>query len=169
MNRFVRFFDRVRLTRRESMALLAVFSLYLVGLTWRHAQQTTVAFDAAFYDGIDSVSGPLALDLATWRPSVLPDTVPRPRKDSAKTAGAGSGTGDGAGSESVRLQTGRMNINAATVRQLTLLPGIGPTLARRIVEFRRTKGKFQSPRDLLGVRGIGPKTLAKFEGMIVAD
>ena len=56
----------------------------------------------------------------------------------------------------------RIDINAADAPALTLLPGIGPTLARRIVESRRAEGPFLDHDDLQRVRGIGPKTL---EGM----
>ena len=56
-----------------------------------------------------------------------------------------------------------MDINRAEVRDLTLLPGIGPTLAARIVANRETEGPYDKPRALLRVTGIGPATLAKIE------
>ena len=56
-----------------------------------------------------------------------------------------------------------MDINRAEVRDLTLLPGIGPTLAARIVANREAQGAYGSPRALLRVTGIGPATLAKIE------
>ena len=56
----------------------------------------------------------------------------------------------------------KLDINKATAAELEALPGIGPSLAARIVEQRRAAGGFRSVEDLLTVRGIGQKTLAKF-------
>ncbi|MHC4447235.1 MAG: ComEA family DNA-binding protein [Planctomycetota bacterium] len=50
----------------------------------------------------------------------------------------------------------RIDVNEATVAELTLLPGVGPTLARRIVEDRAARGPFGSVDDLARVPGIGP-------------
>ncbi|QDU99079.1 ComEA family DNA-binding protein [Lignipirellula cremea] len=55
-----------------------------------------------------------------------------------------------------RLQ---VDINRAPWQELTLLPGVGETLARRIVAWREEEGPFQTINDLDRVRGIGPKTL----------
>ncbi len=55
-----------------------------------------------------------------------------------------------------------VDINQAPWPEFVLLPGIGETLAKRIVESRRTLGPFRDHDDLRRVRGIGPKTL---EGM----
>ena len=49
--------------------------------------------------------------------------------------------------------------NQADWPELVQLPGIGPTLAKRIVESRHTDGPFLDHGDLQRVRGIGPKTL----------
>ncbi len=57
------------------------------------------------------------------------------------------------------VEEGPLDINRATAAELERLPGIGPTLARRIVEWRETRGPFRSVEDLLQVPGIGPKTL----------
>ena len=51
-------------------------------------------------------------------------------------------------------------LNTAGVEELDILPGIGPQIARAIVEYREAYGKFSSPEDLLQVPGIGPKKLA---------
>lgn len=59
-----------------------------------------------------------------------------------------------------------INVNTATAEQLQELNGIGPAMSQRIIEFRETHGPFESANDLLGVSGIGPATLAKFEDQI---
>ena len=56
---------------------------------------------------------------------------------------------------------GRVNVNTASAQELVGLPGIGPTLAQRIIEYRSTYGRFTCPEDLAKVRGIGPQTVEK--------
>ena len=55
----------------------------------------------------------------------------------------------------------QLDPNTAEWPELIQLPGIGPTLAQRIVESRRTDGPFLDHEDLLRVRGIGPRTLER--------
>ncbi len=50
--------------------------------------------------------------------------------------------------------------------ELARLPGIGPALARRIVEDRESRGPFRTPEELLRVAGIGPATLSRVEPLI---
>jgi len=54
-----------------------------------------------------------------------------------------------------------VDINSATLEQLTTVPGIGPSLAQRIIEFREKQGPFQRIEDLLKIRGIGERSLEK--------
>ncbi len=53
---------------------------------------------------------------------------------------------------------GKVNVNAAGVEQLALLPRVGPAVAQRIVDFREENGSFKTIEDLMLVRGIGEKT-----------
>jgi competence protein ComEA len=57
-------------------------------------------------------------------------------------------------------QAGPVNLNTADAAQLETLPGLGPELARRIVEWREQNGRFSSVDDLLNVTGIGAKTVS---------
>ena len=61
---------------------------------------------------------------------------------------------------------GILNINRATAKELDKLPGIGPVIAGRIIEFRKVNGPFQSIDDLRKVQGIGASTLEKFKSKI---
>jgi competence ComEA-like helix-hairpin-helix protein len=54
-----------------------------------------------------------------------------------------------------------VNVNTAAEVELAQLPGIGPTMARRIVDHRREHGPFASVEALLDVPGIGPTTLER--------
>lgn len=59
-----------------------------------------------------------------------------------------------------------INVNQASAEDLTLLDGIGPVLAERIVEQRERAGPFESVEDLMDVKGIGPKKLKKIREYI---
>jgi competence protein ComEA len=57
---------------------------------------------------------------------------------------------------------GKVNLNTADSAALETLPGIGPTLAQRIIDYRQAHGPFERIEDLMQVSGIGQAT---FEGM----
>jgi competence protein ComEA len=50
-----------------------------------------------------------------------------------------------------------LNLNTATLVELETLPGVGPVLARRIVEFREKKGGFRRVEELLVIPGISAR------------
>ena len=60
----------------------------------------------------------------------------------------------------------KVDLNRASAAELDALPGIGPSLAERILEFRRDSGAFRSARDLERVRGIGPATARKLAPLV---
>ena len=52
----------------------------------------------------------------------------------------------------------KININKASVEELSTLTNIGATYAERIVQYREKNGPFKSPEELMKVKGIGNKT-----------
>jgi competence protein ComEA len=60
----------------------------------------------------------------------------------------------------------RVELNAASAAELTLLPGVGPKLAQRILDERARLGGFRSLQDLDAVSGIGPATLARLAPLV---
>ena len=54
-----------------------------------------------------------------------------------------------------------VNLNTATSAELESLPGIGPKVAARIVEYRQKKGPFKKIEELMNVQGIGEKSFLK--------
>lgn len=60
----------------------------------------------------------------------------------------------------------RVDVDQATAQQLQTLPGIGPTLAARIIAFRDSAGPFGGLKAFGEVKGIGPSTLARLDTLI---
>jgi len=63
----------------------------------------------------------------------------------------------------------KLNINRATEKELQTLPGIGLSLAKRIVEYRQSQGSFSSTQQITAVRGIGQKTYQRIQGAITTE
>ena len=68
--------------------------------------------------------------------------------------------------EVVATTTELININTASASELDTLPGIGPTTAQKIVEYRDQNGPFVSIEDIINVSGIGPGTYERIKDLI---
>ena len=74
------------------------------------------------------------------------------------------------GSVTAAYASDTVNINTASIQVLAEeLVGVGPELAKRIVDFRERYGEFKSIEALGDVRGIGPSLLTKNQGKIVIE
>ena len=62
--------------------------------------------------------------------------------------------------------SGVISINSSTVEELDELPGVGPVIAERIVQWRETNGPFRSIDELTEVSGIGPAMLEQLRGQV---
>lgn len=112
----------------------------------------------------------------------------RPGDVPAQTPGGGEGGEGGTGTEVRSLprpgrsstaepgttrpaapaHPGVLDLNRATARELEALPGIGPTLARRVIAYREANGPFRDIGELQQVSGIGPARLARLSGLVTA-
>jgi competence protein ComEA len=84
---------------------------------------------------------------------------------------SGQGKERGTSSKSEKLtdpSQGMVDLNNAGEEDLERLPGVGPSTAARILEFRSTNGKFTSIEDLMNVKGIGPAKFAKMKPFLTA-
>jgi comEA protein len=59
-----------------------------------------------------------------------------------------------------------LNLNTATLAQLETLPGVGPSLAGRIIEYRQKNGPFKKVEELMNIRGIGEKNFLRLKPLV---
>ncbi len=128
--------QRLAITRREGLALITLAVLFVTGLTVRSIQKQRVP--------------PLSTDsLATTVSTQGASTVaPAPTASSEPSPDS------------------PLPLNNASATELEALPGIGPALAERIIDYRTTQRPFQRPQELKRVRGIGPATLSDLRPLV---
>ena len=91
-------------------------------------------------------------------------TLPRPHAGiNLPTTGTSGGVSVGSGATSA---IGLVDINSATLSDLDALPGVGPSTAQAIIDYRIANGPYVSVDDLLNVRGIGPSKLAAMRARV---
>jgi competence protein ComEA len=69
-------------------------------------------------------------------------------------------------SSSSNLSADLVNINTASLEELNALPGIGPTIAQKIIDYREANGPFSTIEDIMNVSGIGPSTFEDLKDLI---
>jgi competence protein ComEA len=86
-----------------------------------------------------------------------------------KRDGKQSASNPRGGSRSAKLtspEQGQVDLNRASAAELQRIPGIGPSMAERLIAYRQQNGGFHSVEDLLQVRGIGEKKYEKMKSFI---
>jgi len=169
-----------------------VVALSVVGLRWHALAQranTPVPVQLASYapphrsDG-GRGSAPIGQSVSGQSRGVSPSKAPtRPADDTAADSSAASDdtqTADNGKGKSkskskhtsapkVLPKEHSIDINHATQEQLVALPGIGPSIAGRIISYRNEHGLFKSVDELDQVKGIGPKKLEKIKPYCYVD
>ncbi len=63
----------------------------------------------------------------------------------------------------------KVNINTADKEALSSLPGVGPVIADRIIEYREKNERFKNKKEITNIKGIGEKTFQKIKDLIVVE
>jgi competence protein ComEA len=125
---------------------------------------------AVAHPGVYSFPAPPTL-LTVWRQAGGPEPLPQP-DTTLPSESRVEVTADGAyclghmSGERLLTLGGALDLNTATAEDLEALPGVGPVLAQRIIEYRQSRGPFQTIYNLLAVHGIGKKKLAQLKPLI---
>lgn len=150
----------------ESLTVLTLLGLYSVGFVAGHLVRSTPNYTETYYAHSDSTFRALA---AGGHQQAPPGAVQRPdttRVDSLIVQGEDSGPGP----KKTTAANRSVDVNHATIEELVALPGIGPTIAARIIDYRQRTGPFRTVDQLIDVKGIGPRKLEVIRGLVsVAD
>ncbi len=71
--------------------------------------------------------------------------------------------------EEITRPAGKVNINTASVDEITELPGVGKVMAKRIVDYRNETGQFKSIEDILNVPRMSRRVYSKIEGLLTVS
>ena len=147
--------QRIAITRGECNVILALAVLFCLGLAARYIQSKAQPLPADAY-----AEAELLFQQASDAP-VVEEVEPTPNAEPASKPTV------------YQLKStppaGSINLNTATASELQRLPRIGPKLAARILAHREAHGPFRRVQDLVQVRGIGAKTLARLTPYLVVE
>lgn len=110
--------------------------------------------------GVDPALVNLARKLADGEQLLVGLVPPTDGSASGGVGGSGAPAGPGA------APAGPLDLNTATLAQLDALPGVGPVLAQRILDWRTEHGRFDSVDQLRGVTGIGDSKYADLKSLV---
>ncbi|NMB24240.1 MAG: helix-hairpin-helix domain-containing protein [Firmicutes bacterium] len=170
----VKSLSRITLGKEEQIFLLVVACLMLLGggfqLLYRHGElllevDPVTWAEANQRDGnVEQVAGDPGSTLSV--PGEPPSVANEPPSSMPSDLPVG-GTTESKGASSKGEKVLTVNINTASAQELTALPGVGPVLAGRIVDYRHEHGPFLDGQQLIEIKGIGSKTLARMLPFVI--
>ena len=180
-----------KISRTEQMIFLVIGCLILVGSgfrLWFHQDELILQVEPVLWaaedndrherqapmeaDEFDSSNSPSQLDSPgsveegmQGEESAIDGTLSSQRVQEGEVSGPDQ-QGQLRSQEQLRQQGHKVNINIASSEELMSLPGIGPVLAGRILEYREHQGPFIDIEQLMEVKGIGVRTLARLRPLV---
>lgn len=172
-----------KVSRTEQMVFLVIVCLILVGSgfrIWCHEDELMLEVEpvlwAAEDNNGDECQVSMGVDLASSPGS---SSQSAPLGSMAEVGESRQVTKDGSSQNAKELgapelhdkgqpstQSHKVNINTASSEELMILPGIGPVLASRILEYRQNHGPFIDVEQLMEVKGIGARTLDRLRPLV---
>ena len=147
MKILLKFNQRYGFTPVESRVILILVSTFIVGIGIKGVKSFYMSTPEYDYKSLDSAFIALS-DTQNF-------VTARPRD-----------SGDNRMSTPNKVGISIININQATKDDLLQLPGVGDTIAERIVSYRNRIGRFKSIKELMHVHGIGKKKFEKIESLV---
>ena len=89
--------------------------------------------------------------------------------EASATPPPAAGKGAPPASAATKTPLGKINLNTATLEELDQLPGIGPSIAQRIIDYRNQNSAFKKIDDLKKVRGIGDALFDQIKELVTVQ
>ena len=158
--------EKLEITTSERTTMIVLSSVLLITALF-HQMELTDTYDASYYAEYDAKFEQLAYEADQRDKKIAAQYYPEEQ--------IGNGTNEIDGSlakdtqadseetasiaDTSNANEDTVNVNTADTDQLESLPGIGPSIARNLIEYREENGPFKKFSDLLHVRGIGEARL----------
>ena len=138
--------DRKQFEKLKTIAIIALLCVFVIEKGFVYFQEKKEDNEIVFY------SLPPAESSETLKETIN-EKIEEPEEETEDT-------------RTVDEKSGKIDINKASSEELQELNGIGPALASRIIEYRKSYGDFVSIEEIMEVKGIGEKTFAKIKDHI---
>lgn len=167
MSKLKKFANTYGFTDIEITVFLFLVTMFITGITYSHFYIEDKAVVNNFdYSKQDSLFN-AANDSVNFVQNI--DKIKNKNIDSKQEVLDFSNGNFNSKSSSKPKFTGKINLNNAGMNELMSLPGVGQKTAERIIEYRKSKGKFSSVKEIMQVKGIGNAKFEKLKDLIYIE